>query len=364
VTRKRFLIAVLILMLAIMAGLVALLISLREATATQAVEPPGLKHVRSIYGWGDQPDELLTGPFNLVFRNGSLFVTQKDAADVVKLSPDGQFEARFGSRGREPGQIWSLTGVEVDGAGNVYVADGSHKKIVVFGPDSTYIREVYLEDDIIPLTPLIDGTRMFLTTDGGVRVLSMPDLDEISTWGSRGRAEDQYDFPNGIAYDEATETLFVGDGNNLRVKAVDLSGGVRWIFGAPPRDMNEKERLFGLPTSVVLAEGHLFVVDALDNVIHILDLTGQEVAQIGDAGSRDGQFSYPSAIAHLGGTQFAIAEWGNERIQIVEIDVQAAIEEWDAQTATTTTTESQSSPSSTQPETGTTTDQGTPETTQ
>jgi DNA-binding beta-propeller fold protein YncE len=245
------------------------------------------------------------------------------------LTPEGELEGFYGEKGTGPGKISSPTGLEVDAEGNVYVADGRQQKLLVYDGEGKFLREVQVSD--APLTPLIDGNRMFLTTTGAVKVLTLPDLAEVTSWGSRGRGEAEYDYPNGLSYDTQSETLFVADGNNLRVKALDPNGNMRWIFGAPPRNMVERERAFGLPSGAVHANGYIFVPDALDGVVHILDDKGTEVAQVGNMGPAEGQLEYPSAIAHMGDNRFAIAEWGNQRIQIVDIDVAAASESWKAQ---------------------------------
>lgn len=325
--RRVFLIVLLVFMLLVLAALAGLFLFLRAAsTAPAAVESPGFKHIKSIYGWGKNPDELLGQPFSVVWRNGSLYVTDKAVSEVFRLSPDGELLGRYGKRGRSPEEIWSPTGLEVDAEGNVYVTDGGHGKVVVYGPDGQFLRQASVED--VPITPLISGNRMFMTTSGSVKVLQLPDMSELSSWGSRGRDEEQFDYPNGVALDPESSVLYVADGNNLRVKAMDLQGNVRWIYGHPAASMTSTEKLFGLAGAAVFANGHLFVADPLDSVIHILDTQGKEVAQVGDSGTAEGLFQFPAGIAHMGGKRFAIAEWGNSRIQIVEIDVEAAAKDW------------------------------------
>ncbi len=325
--RRRFLIVLLILMVLMMAALAGMFLMLRSATvAPAAVQSPGLKHVESVYGWGKNPDELLSQPFSVAWQNGSIYVSDKGSSQVLRFTPDGQLLARIGSKGREPGQVWSPTGFDVDANGNVFIADGGHNKIVEYDSDGSFVKEAQVSDT--PLSLLITANRMFLTTAGSVKVLQLPDMTELTSWGSRGRGSEQWDFPNGIDLDPTSNLIFVGDGNNLRVKALDQQGSVVWIYGHPVSDMNDTDKLFGLAGAVAFADGYVFVTDPLDSVIHILDTKGAEVAQVGDFGSAEGLFSYPSGIAYMGGKRFAIAEWGNARVQIVEIDVPAAIEEW------------------------------------
>jgi DNA-binding beta-propeller fold protein YncE len=337
-TRRRLLIIVFVFMLVVVAVLIGLFIILRASVAPAAVSGPGFQSIRSIYGWGSNPDQLLKEPFTVVWRNGSLYVTEKGNSDVVRLSQTGQLLGKYGVKGRGTGQVWAPTSVDVDAQGNVYIADGGHAKIVVYDQNGKFVREGQLKE--APLAILLDGNRMFATTAGSVKVLSLPDFKELASWGNSGRGVEQWSFPNGLAYDPATHTLYVGDGNNLRVKALDERGTVKWIYGEAPASMNDVSagRKFGLVGGVELGNGYLFVTDPMDHVIHILDLQGKEVAQVGEPGSEDGQLGYPSTITHVGGKRYAIAEWGNQRVQLVDIDVPAAAKAWQTSQGVSTTT--------------------------
>lgn len=51
---------------------------------------------------------------------------------------DGQFKARFGVRGRSPGQLQRPTGVAVDTNGDIIVADYDNRWISIFSPDGKF----------------------------------------------------------------------------------------------------------------------------------------------------------------------------------------------------------------------------------
>lgn len=344
--RRIVLLILLVVMLGVMATLGVLFVSLRAGTSgPPPLETPGLSHVATLYGWGEDADSLLKEPYSVAWRNGSLYVTEKGRSDVVRLSPTGELLGTYGTRGREPGQIWSPSGLAVDDQGAVYVTDGGHSKVVVYGPTGEAQNEFQVTD--APLSPFVDGNRLFLTGAGTVKVLSLPDGAEISSWGSRGRGDAQFDYPNGIGFDAASQLIFVADGNNLRVKALDLQGNVVWVYGRPPKDMNDADRLFGLTGGLAVANGYVFVTDPLDSLVHILDLEGNKVAEVGAPGVSDGEFAFPSSIAYMGGDRFAIVEWANQRVQIVDIDVAKAAAEWQLQTTTPTTAGQQTSPPAT-----------------
>lgn len=317
--RRTILVLLLLLMLTLVAVLGALLVALRSGSEEPTGDSiPGVDFVGMIYGWGEDPDSLLNEPFSVAYEGGFIYVTQRGLGNVVKLTPLGELDAIIGQKGRAPGEVYSPTGLDVDTQGGVYVSDGGHAKIVVYDSQGAFSREIEVEGT--PLAPLIDGPRMFLTTTDSVKVLDQADGNELTSWGTRGKGEEEFDFPNGIGFDSDRQMLVVSDGNNLRVKALNLQGDTLWIYGKPPRSMNETDREFGLPGGLAMANGFVFVVDPLDSVIHILDMDGQKIGEVGQPGDDPIEFSYPSSIAYMGGNRFVVAEWGNQRLQILDID--------------------------------------------
>ena len=114
---------------------------------------------------------------------------------------------------------------------------------------------------------------------------------------------------------------------------MDQQGRIQWIFGEPPANMNDvsPNRRFGLAGGIALSQGYLFVADPLDGTIHVLNTKGEEVAQLGDMGSGDGQFDNPVMVAATTGDELAVTEWGNARVQIFAVDPQQAIAAWQDQ---------------------------------
>jgi hypothetical protein len=324
--RRRVLVLLLILLTMVLAALVGLLLVLWGADRPAAITGPGWKHVRTLYGWGSERDQQFAEPFSVAWAGDSLYVTEKARPSVVRLTEEGRLISLFEAPEDDREAFRSPMGVDVDRQGRVYVTDGAAKRLVVFESSGEIVQQ--LEVDDLPLAPRVDSNRLLLTTRGSLKILALPDLGEVANWGARGRDEAEFDHPNGLAFDAQERRIYVSDGNNLRVKALDEAGDVVWVFGKPPSSMNERDRSFGLPAGMALANGHLFVVDALDGVIHILDREGQEVAQVGSMGAGDGQLLYPSDIVHMYGNRFAVCEWKTQRVQIVEIDVEEAIAAW------------------------------------
>ncbi len=334
-TRKRILyLVILLLLLALLGGLVYAYLSLggpAKSTAAVTDVQPGLKHVRSIYAYGKGADALLQQPYGIAYRDGKLYVGQMPKGNVVIFDANGNPLGVVGKKGRGVGELNNPAGVTVDGSGNIYVADTQHAKVVEYDAGGKLVKE--LTKVTQPLTPLVvDDQRLYLSTFGSIKIYSLPGLQELSSWGKRGRAEAEYDFPNGIAVSDGGNTVFVSDGNNMRLKRLDKNGEKVWIVGSPPKDMNDNDRLFGLPAGMALAGDVLYVVDPLNGSIHLFRTDGTNIGEVGESGAEEGQFSYPSQIAYMGGKRFAITEWGNDRVQIVDIDPEAVARETAAKT--------------------------------
>ncbi|KAI8509701.1 hypothetical protein Bbelb_121290 [Branchiostoma belcheri] len=73
---------------------------------------------------------------------GLMFVTDNRAHKVVVFDLEGNLRFSFGKRGQNPGELSSPTGVTLDHAGNVIVANKADGRIQVFGPDGRYLRTV------------------------------------------------------------------------------------------------------------------------------------------------------------------------------------------------------------------------------
>ncbi len=328
--RKRvaylFVIALLVLLLG---GLIYLYASLSsgEQEAPAAVDvSPGLTHVRSIYAYGSGADKLVERPLGLAFRDGRLYVGQPTKGTVLVFDAKGAPLGVIGKSGRGVGELNSPAGIDVDSAGNVYVADPEHAKVVVYDAKGGLVRElVGVENPLIPR--VVDDQKLYLTAFDSVKVYSLPSLQGLSSWGKRGRADSEYDFPNGIVVVDGGETVYVSDGNNMRLKRLNSDGEKTWIMGGPPSGMNDQDRLFGLPAGMAIAGDVLYVADPLNGTIHLFRASdGAVIGEVGVPGSDEGQFSYPSQIVYMGGRRFAISEWGNDRVQIVDIDPGLAAE--------------------------------------
>ncbi|HLO80220.1 MAG TPA: peptidyl-alpha-hydroxyglycine alpha-amidating lyase family protein [Chitinophagaceae bacterium] len=75
-----------------------------------------------------------------VASDGSLYVSDGYGnSRVVKFSPSGKYLFAWGTKGDQPGQFKTPHGIDLDAAGNVYVADRENNRIQKFDADGKFI---------------------------------------------------------------------------------------------------------------------------------------------------------------------------------------------------------------------------------
>lgn len=77
-----------------------------------------------------------------VASDGSIYVSDGYRnSRVVKFSAAGKYLYAWGVKGSGPGQFDLPHGLDLDGEGNVYVADRENSRIQIFSPSGRFIRE-------------------------------------------------------------------------------------------------------------------------------------------------------------------------------------------------------------------------------
>ena len=96
---------------------------------------------------GLQPGQLVNPSGIALDAAGNVYVTDDNALDfiegnanalesrVVKFTATGTFVAQWGQQGEDPGDLNVPTGIAVDAAGRVFVADTNNHRLVIFAPD-------------------------------------------------------------------------------------------------------------------------------------------------------------------------------------------------------------------------------------
>lgn len=312
-------IIVLVVLLALLAGLILLYLwFIRPPAETGGrAAAKGITWVRSIYGYGKQPSELLNSPIGVAADSrGRIFVADSQNRRVLVFNTDGSYVGRLGKTGAHRGQTNFPQGVDVGPDGRIYVTDTERQVLMVFGPDLKFIDEIHGQ---MPLAVWATRDKVYLATMDRVVVLDKK-LTVLEKWGKRGKAVGDFDFPHGVAVLK-NGIVVVSDGNNMRLQALlNGRGQAAWVVGTPPESVFTRNRVFGLPGGIALDDQQrIYVMDPLSSAVHVFNDKGKKLGEYGDLGSEDGQFNYPSDISYMGGEQFVVADTYNNRLQIIKI---------------------------------------------
>ncbi|HEX8610099.1 MAG TPA: NHL repeat-containing protein [Telluria sp.] len=201
---------------------------------------------------GSAAQARFSDPFGLVVdRAGNLFVA--DAGDnnrIRKITPEGLVSTLAGGKeGFADGsgaaaQFHTPSGMAIDGAGNLYVADTGNNAIRKVTPQG--------------VVSTIAGGGVAGYLDGAVGVA-------------------MFNGPVGVAVDKAG-VVYVADTYNDRIRAIAPDGTVRTIAGGAPGyvDGPLAAAQFDTPTSVVAdAKGNLYVADTSNGAVRKLAPDGQ-----------------------------------------------------------------------------------------
>lgn len=272
----------------------------------------GLIHVFSIYGYGKNPQDLLSKPHDVqVDHTGNLVVSDTRNSRLLILTQAGRLIKEI-----RDAYLKRPLGVAVSENGKIAVADSFTQALLIFDSEGRILRRIAV---INPLKPAFYEERMYLTTKGSVSVLD-ENGNFLFHWGSYGKEIGQFSFPNGI--EVSSDRVFISDTNNLRVQAYTLRGELLWNVGEPPKDLVQAERIFSLPAGVTVdGKGRLYVVDAFSNSIFVINPNnGKIILRVGGKrGDLEGEFNQPSGIDWIEGDLFAVADKYNDRIQLIRI---------------------------------------------
>lgn len=211
-------------------------------------------------------------------------------------------------------------GIAVDGAGQMYTSVVGTFHIAAATPQMVIITK----DDFNPPRDSFRPSDVALDTQGSIyvaecvthQVNKFNALGQfVSTWGSQGSGEGQFQFVGGIAVGP-DDSVYVTDKLGDRVQRLTGDGQFLGAWGS--RGTGEGE--FMTPRGLdVDADGNVYVADWLNHRVQKFDATGVFITAWGSRGGGDGQFEGPVdvAVAPDGSTVY-VADLLNYRVQVFQ----------------------------------------------
>jgi hypothetical protein len=110
--------------------------------------------------------------------DGTLVFSLPMTAKICRVSPDGKTVESFGKRGSTAGKFGVPSGVAIDKAGNIFVADKLRCMVLVFGPDLAFKNEFgdlgpNQGGLVVPSALVVDGSNRVYVSQLGNRGVSV-----------------------------------------------------------------------------------------------------------------------------------------------------------------------------------------------
>jgi len=276
----------------------------------------------------DRSLDIVAGPAESHATNDKLVAPYSVATDSMRrvfvADPDAgvvhvfDFEQSKYSVLKGPGRLPS--GIAIDSDGTAYVTDTALDAVLVYDSRGRFRRylgkveggETYFQ---APVGIAIDAaTGHIYVCDSRRHMILMLDkkahiLGHFGRrWGGKGPGDFRYPSRIVIAGDE----LFVLDAGNSRLQVLDLSGHFRREIKLPEVSADD-----GLALD---KEKNIYVSDVQLNVINVLNRDGQFLYKFGRGGAKPGEFSEPSGLWIESENRLYVADAKNHRVQLFQIE--------------------------------------------
>lgn len=248
--------------------------------------------------------EALSKPYAVAVYRGRIFVSDTVARYVRVFDVPAGKQSKIGDE-EGVGQLIKPIGLDVDAAGNLYVADIGSKAVMVYGADGRFLRKIGGDKWFSRLSSVtVDpaGARVYAVDLGGVsseqhqvRVFDAVSGAHLQDIGKRGSGPGEFNLPRDLAIGKDGR-LYVVDGGNFRVVVFDREGRYLHSFGSVGKQYGQ----FARPKEVAIdREGNVYVVDTAFGNFQIFNADGELLLFVGDRSERDGPAKYmlPSGIA-------------------------------------------------------------------
>ncbi len=239
-------------------------------------------------------------PYDVATHQGRIYISDTVQRAVLMFDIPNKKFTIFGNVGA--GALSKPIGLDVSDEGEVYVVDGSAKRIVVFSHDGKFRRTFGgVEQLKRPSGLAVSGSRVLVVDTGGidselhrVQVFDGKSGELLQSIGKRGSAEGELNLPLMVDVD-AEGNSYVIDSGNFRVQRFDREGNFVSTFGQVGVRMGHFSRPKGI---AVDSEGKIYVVDTSHGNFQIFNNEGQLLMFVGSRGERNepAKFALPAGI--------------------------------------------------------------------
>ena len=259
----------------------------------------------------------LVKPYGVSALGDSIFISDTAVAVVFDINERLREVSVIGDG--SPGKLSLPVGIAIDNDANIYVSDSKQASIMVYDKNKNLINAFGGRLELVkPAGISINNKDKILyvvdTKAHNIKAYSL-DGKMLFTFGKRGKAEGEFNFPTNIAIDRRNGNVVVVDTQNFRVQIFDKNGKFIRKFGK----IGDKPGMFARPKGVgVDSDGNIYVADSAFNNIQVFNENGELLIFFGSSGKHIGQFSLIAGVYVDKYDRIYIVDGFNRRVQIYQ----------------------------------------------
>lgn len=228
-----------------------------------AFDPNATKYeLIKIWGSKGVGDGQFKRPHDLDFSNDEkyLYSVDRDGNRIQVFDKNGTFLFKWGKLGNKSGEMHVPYGIDVDAAGNVWLADRANHRIQKFDSQGNFI-------------------------------LKFGNLDDHPS-----SEPGKFDNPRHVVVDKELKYVYVADSKNNRIQKFDINGTYVTSFGSGKPSPTPGQ--FNLPTTIDIdSNGNFYVTERGNERIQKIDANGNSLLTWGSLGSKNNQFCHMEHLA-------------------------------------------------------------------
>nr|XP_057922153.1 tripartite motif-containing protein 2 isoform X2 [Doryrhamphus excisus]XP_057922161.1 tripartite motif-containing protein 2 isoform X2 [Doryrhamphus excisus]XP_057922170.1 tripartite motif-containing protein 2 isoform X2 [Doryrhamphus excisus]XP_057922179.1 tripartite motif-containing protein 2 isoform X2 [Doryrhamphus excisus]XP_057922188.1 tripartite motif-containing protein 2 isoform X2 [Doryrhamphus excisus] len=242
---------------------------------------------------------------------GKVLIADSNNQCVQIFSNEGMFRARFGVRGRTPGQMQRPTGVAVHPSGDIIIADYDNKWVSIFSSEGKFKNKIGSGKLMGPKGVSVDRNGHVIVVDNKACCIFIFQVNGklVTKFGNRGNGDKQFAGPHFAAVNNKNE-IIITDFHNHSVKVFNTDGEFLLKFGSN----GEGNGQFNAPTGVAVdVNGNIIVADWGNSRIQVFDGSGSFLSYINT--SADPLYG-PQGLALTSDGHVVVADSGNHCFKV------------------------------------------------
>lgn len=242
--------------------------------------------------FGEEEPTPIVKPYGITVHGTRIYIcdTGIGGLEILDLS-NNSFEY-FIPGGK--GKLQFPINCHVDSEGNLYVADGKRKQVVIFNQELDYLDAITLQGEAKPTDLFVDDSNIWIAAvdDHKIYVYDKSDHGFITSFPGKEPQEEGYLYqPANLT--KLDKLIYISDIGACKINIFDTDANYISSFGETGKRFGQFTRPKGVCTD---KEGNIYVVDAAFENIQIFDPSGALLLYFGGTYTAPGGMWLPADV--------------------------------------------------------------------